>query len=156
MAALEATVVVQRGGKPASLSIAEFYAKAWDNPIAHHSLEHGDLVLSVEVPVQGRQSVYLQASEKAAFDWALVSCAAAARVAGRKLSQARIVLGAVGNVPYQVQAANELLEGQALDDALAGRVASMILAQAQPLAQNGYKLPIARALIRRALAQLTA
>ncbi|HWT77358.1 MAG TPA: hypothetical protein VN648_00930, partial [Candidatus Methylomirabilis sp.] len=149
-------VVVQRGGKPVPLSIAEFYAKAWDNPTAHHSLEHGDLVLSVEVPVQGRRSVYMQVSEKAAFDWALVSCAAAARVTGRKLSQARIVLGAVGNVPYQVQAANELLEGRELDDALAGKVASLILEKAQPLAQNGYKVPLANALIRRALAQLTA
>jgi xanthine dehydrogenase YagS FAD-binding subunit len=156
LAALEATVNVQRGGKPVPMSVAEFYAKAWDNPTAHHSLEHGDLVLSVEVPVQGRRSTYLQVSEKAAFDWALVSCAVAARVAGRKLSHARIVLGAVGNVPYQVQSANEMLEGRDLDDTLARKVASLILEKAEPLAQNGYKLAIAQTLIRRALTQLAA
>ena len=156
LAALDATVNVQRNGKPLAMSVAELYAKAWDNPTAHHSLEHGDLVLSVEVPVQGRRSAYLQVSEKAAFDWALVSCAAAARVKGRRLNQARIVLGAVGNVPYEVKAANELLEGRDLDDTLAGKVANLLLEKAQPVAQNGYKLAIAQTLIHRALAQLVA
>ena len=66
------------------------------------------------------------------------------------------MLGAVGNVPYQVQAANELLEGRDLDDALAGKVASLILEKAQPVAQNGYKIAIAHTLIRRVLAQLVA
>jgi xanthine dehydrogenase YagS FAD-binding subunit len=154
LAALDATVTVQRGEKQVRMTIPEFYAKAWDNPTAHHSLEPGDLVLKVEIPVQQRRSAYLQVSEKSAFDWALVSCAAAAKVDGGKFSSARVVLGAVGNVPYQVQGANEMLEGKALDDALANKVADAILEKAQPLAQNGYKVQIARTLIRRSLAQL--
>jgi xanthine dehydrogenase YagS FAD-binding subunit len=155
-AALNATVIVQRGDKPLRMTIAELYAKAWENPTAHHSLEPGDLVLKIEVPVQQSRSVYLQVSEKSAFDWALVSCAAAAKLEGGKLSQARVVLGAVSNVPHQVQVANELLEGKTLDDALAGKVADLILEKAQAHSDNGYKIPIARALIRRSLAQLKA
>jgi xanthine dehydrogenase YagS FAD-binding subunit len=156
LAALEAEVIIQRGGKPARLSIADFYAKAWDNPTAHHSLEPGDLVLKIEIPVQQRRSAYLQVSEKSSFDWALVSCAAAARVDGGKLSHARVVLGAVSNIPYQVPAANELLEGKTLDDALANKVADVILEKAHALSENGYKIQIARALVRRSLAQLKA
>src|SRR5438477_5495284 len=60
LAALDATVTVQRGEKPLQMSIADFYAKAWDNPTAHHSLQPGDLVLKVEIPVQQRRSAYLQ------------------------------------------------------------------------------------------------
>jgi xanthine dehydrogenase YagS FAD-binding subunit len=156
LAALDATVIVQRADKPVRMTIAEFYAKAWDNPTAHNSLEPGDLVLKVEVPVQQRRSAYLQVSEKSMFDWALVSCAAAAKVEGGKFSQARIVLGAVGNVPYQVEAANHLLEGQVLEDALAARVADAVLANAHAQSQNGYKIQMARTLIRRSLAQLKA
>ncbi len=156
LAALDGTVVVQKGDKPVRMSIAEFYAKAWDNPTAHNSLEPGDLVLKVEIPVQQRRSTYLQVSEKSAFDWALVSCAAAAKVDGGKFSQAKVVLGAVGNVPYQVEAANRLLEGRVLDDALATKVADTILANANAHSQNGYKIQIARTLIRRSLAQLKA
>jgi xanthine dehydrogenase YagS FAD-binding subunit len=156
LAALDATVTVQRGEKPVQMSIADFYAKAWDNPTAHHSLQPGDLVLKVEIPVQQRRSAYLQVSEKAAFDWALVSCAAAAKVDGGKLSQTRVVLGAMANIPHQVQAANEMMEGKVVDDALVNKVADAILEKSQPLSQNGYKVQIARTLIRRTLAQLKA
>ena len=116
LAALDAAAVVQRGDKELRLTMAELYSKAWDNPTAHNSLESGDLILRIEVPVQGRSSVYLQTSEKAAFDWALVSCAAAGKVASGKISQARIVLGAVSPVPYQTKAVNDFLEGKTLDD----------------------------------------
>src|SRR5262249_48472899 len=127
LAALDASVHVQRGAKLVPMNIAEFYAKAWDNPTAHHSLEPGDLVLKIELPVQRPRSAYMQVSEKSMFDWALVSCAAAANVSGGKLTQARIVLGAVANVPYQVQAANDLLEGKSLDNALADKAADLLL-----------------------------
>ena len=106
--------------------------------------------------LQRRRSSYLQMSAKSQFDWALVSCAAAANVAGGKLSQPSIALGAVANVPYQVKAANELLDGKVLDDALANKAADLLLEKAHIQTDNGYKLPIARALIRRALMQLKA
>jgi len=154
LGALGAAVLVQRGDKPLRLSIGEFYAKAWDNPTAHNSLEPGDLILKIEVPVQQQRSAYLQISEKSAFDWALVSCAAAAKVEGGKMSQARVVLGAISNVPHEVQEANEVLEGKMLDDSLAGKAADLLLAKAQAHSENGYKVPIARALIRRALSSL--
>ena len=127
-----------------------------DNPTAHNSLDPGDLILKVEVPVQQQRSAYLQISEKSEFDWALVSCAAAAKVDGNKLSHARIALGAVSPVPYQEKAANDWLEGKVLDDALAAKAADLILEKAHVQAHNGYKVPIVRALVRRTLMQLKA
>jgi len=156
LAALEATAIVQRGDKKAPMTIADLYAKAWDNPTCHNSLEPGDLILKVEVPAQPRRSAYLQVSEKAAFDWALVSCAAAAEVDGNRLRRVRVVLGAVANVPYQAQAANDFLEGKVLDEALAAKAADLILEKAQAHSHNAYKAAIARALIRQALMQLKA
>ncbi|HUJ08964.1 MAG TPA: FAD binding domain-containing protein [Verrucomicrobiae bacterium] len=154
LAALDAKVIIRRGKDEVPLTISELYAKAWDNPEAHHSLGPTDLILRVEVPEAGRKSAYRQISEKSSFDWALVSCAAAAKVQGRKLSQVRIVLGAVSPVPYQVAAANELLEGKELDDTLIDQANQAILKDATPFAHNGFKIPIAEALVRRTLHQL--
>ena len=154
LAALDAKVIVRRGREDVPLTIPEFYAKAWDNPEAHHSLASTDLILRVEIPNSSRKSAYLQMSEKASFDWALVSCAAAAKVDGHKLSQVRVVLGAISPVPHQVPAAHELLDGKELDDELASRAADAILKDAEPFAHNGYKVPIAHALVRRTLKQL--
>ncbi len=157
LAALDARVCVLRGRGVDKLTVEELYASAWTNPLAHNSLGPADLILRVEIPIPaGGRSTYMQVSEKSDFDWALVSCAASALVSGRSVSRVRIVLGAVAPVPWQVAEANQLLEGRTLDDGLAGKAADRILRDATPLEGNGYKLPIARALIRRSLQKLVA
>ena len=155
LTALGAGVVVQRGPKQETLTMARLYESAWENPRAHNSLKSTDLILRIEIPVNaGGRSTYLQMGEKSDFDWALVSCAAAARVDGRTLRGARVVLGAVAPIPWQVEAANQFLEGKELTDAVAAGAADLMLKEAEPLAHNAYKVPLAHALIRRALARL--
>jgi xanthine dehydrogenase YagS FAD-binding subunit len=154
--ALGAVAIVQRAGKPVRMSMAELYAKAFENPTAHNSLDPGDLILKVEVPTTRNRSAYIQASEKQEFDWALVSCAAAAKVTGGTLSQARVALGCISPVPHQVEAANDFLEGKTLDGATASQAADMVLKGAKPHGHNDYKIPLAHALIRRTLLKLNA
>ena len=153
-AALDATAVVLRDGKETRMSMAELYHRAWENPLAHNSLENGDLILRVEIPATRPRSAYMQASDKHTFDWALVSCAAAAQVDGDTLKSPRVALGSISNVPHQVEAANEFLEGKVLDDATVTQAADLILKDAKPLEHNAYKVPMAHALIRRTLLKL--
>jgi xanthine dehydrogenase YagS FAD-binding subunit len=152
--ALDATAVVLRDGKETRMGMAELYQKAWKETAAHNSLNPGDLILKIEIPTARSRSAYLQVSDKHAFDWALVSCAAAAEVAGGKLSQPRVALGCISPVPHQVQAANDFLDGKTLDDATVSKAADLILKGAQPHEHNGYKVPLAHALIRRTLLKL--
>jgi xanthine dehydrogenase YagS FAD-binding subunit len=154
--ALNASIVVQKGTKEQKMTIDELYHEAWRDPEAHNSLEAGDLILRVEVPVQQNRSAYLAMSSRSEFDWALVSCSAAAKVDGNKLSQARVVMGAVSNIPYQVEAANTFLEGKSIDETTSAKVADLILEKAHVQPFNGYKIPIARALIHRTLMKLVA
>jgi xanthine dehydrogenase YagS FAD-binding subunit len=153
-AALDATAVVLQDGKETRMSMADLYHRAWENPLAHNSLNPGDLVLRVEIPTSRNRSAYVQASDKHTFDWALVSCAAAAEVTHGKLKSPRVALGSISPVPHQVQAANDFLDGKAIDDATASQAADMILADAKPLEHNAYKIPMAHALIRRTLLKL--
>jgi xanthine dehydrogenase YagS FAD-binding subunit len=153
-AALDATAVVLRDGKEMPMDMAELYQKAFTEPTAHNSLAPGDLILRVEIPTARPRSAYLQVSDKHAFDWALVSCAAAANVVGGTLSQPRVALGSISPVPHQVAAANDFLDGKTLDDATVSQAADMILKDAKPLKHNAYKVPMAHALIRRTLFKL--
>ena len=153
-AALDAAAFVLRDGKEMRMSIAELYQKAFTDTLAHNSLKPGDLIMRVEIPTARSRSAYLQTSDKHAFDWALVSCAAAASVAGGRLSQPRIALGSISPVPHQVEVANQFLDGKTLDDDTVSHAADMILKDAKPLEHNAYKLPMAHALIRRALLRL--
>ena len=155
-AALDATAIVLRDGKETRMSMDDLYHRAWENPLAHNSLEPGDLIVRVEIPTARPHSAYLQVSDKHTFDWALVSCAAAANVVGGKLSRPRVALGSISPVPHQVAAANDFLDGKALDETTVSKAADMILADAKPLQHNAYKVPMAHALIRRTLLKLKA
>jgi xanthine dehydrogenase YagS FAD-binding subunit len=158
LAALDARVIVQRASETLRWSIADLYAKAWDNPTAHNSLQNGDLILRVEIPTpgSGARSAYMQISQRADFDWALVSCAAAAQLDGTKITSARIYLGSIAPIPFTVPTALKYMEGKDLNADLAAQVARRLLADAEPLFQNAYKLPMAHTLIQRTLLQLIA
>lgn len=155
LTALEAVPIVMGQGKLLPLSsMSGLYSETWKNPTAHNSLKASDFLAAVTVPTKRTRSAYRQVSEKNEFDWALVSCAAAANVTNGTITDARVVLGAVAPVPYMVEAANQFLEGRPLTDETASHAADLILRHAKPLAQNGYKVPLAHALIRRTLLAL--
>ena len=65
-----------------------------------------------------------------------------------------MALGSISPVPHQVEAANEFLDGKVLDEAAAAQAAELMLKDAKPLDHNGYKMPMAHALIRRTLLKL--
>lgn len=151
LAVLDASVVVQGRGGPRRLTMAELYAPAWEDHAVHHAIAPGEMLTAVEIPLAARRSAFVQVSEKAAFDWALVSCAASLELDGGIVRRARIALGAVSPVPYRDERAEESLVGRALDETTADAAAALLLEKAEPLPQNAYKVPIARALIKRAL-----
>jgi len=157
LSALGASVVVRREDKTETIPIAALYSSAWSSARVHNSLGSADLILRIEVPVvSGGRSTYLQMAEKSAFDWAMVSCAAAGRLEGGKLRGVRIVLGAIAPIPWQVEAANDFLEGREPTEDNATQAAGIILRDAQPQDHNAYKIPVAHALIRRAVSRLAA
>lgn len=156
LAALDARVVVQRKRKVESLTIADLYANAWRTNTAHNSLEPTDLILRIEFSPTTKRSAYMQVSEKGDFDWALVSCAIAGEVKNGTLAHARIVLGAIAPIPWQVDAANKFLDGKPPTAETADRAADLLLREARPFGDNAYKLPIAKALVRRTLLKMVA
>ena len=151
---LDTVVLLYREGETRRLSVSELYDTAWNNSLAHNSLLPGDLILSVEIPTRREASAYLQISEKSEFDWALVSCAAAAHLDGGRLVDPRIALGAVAPVPYQRADVHTFLEGKTLTPALAAEAAELLLSDARPRSDNGYKIPMAKALVQRTLMRL--
>lgn len=155
LSALDARAIVQRGRKAVTLTLAQLYEQAWTNGRLHHSLGPTDLLLRIELPVTpGLRSTYVQQGEKSDFDWALVSCAAAGRVEGGRLRGVRLALGCVAPVPWVVPAAHRALENQEPTAATAAAAAAVLLRGADPTEHNAYKLPLAEALIKRAILAL--
>lgn len=152
--ALDARVFVLTDEGEQEWTVEKLFEDAWNTPTSHHSLKPGNLIVRVVVPDEKRRSHYLQQSEKAEFDWALVSVAASAKIESGVLRDPRLVLGCVAPGPYQVAEVNALLEGERLSGDLASKAAEKLLQGAEPTSDNAYKVPLAKALARRCLLQL--
>lgn len=156
LAALAATVQVMRKGSVRDMPVEEFYEDADMNPRAHNSLRTDDLVVSVKVPKGRTHSAYLQISEKGAFDWALVSCAAAADLQDGVLHNVRLYLGVAAPIPYTNEKAAAFLEGKPLNKKTVAEAARLLVAEARPFEHNAYKVPMAQAMAKRTLLALEA
>jgi xanthine dehydrogenase YagS FAD-binding subunit len=137
LSALDASVVVQRGGSAVTLPIAEIYDDAWRVARVQNSLKPDDLILRVVIPVARAGSAFERVTEKSEFDWALVTCAAAVEISAGVVRRARVSLGCVAPIPYRDEKAEAALAGKPLDEASALAFADTLLAEAQPLAENG-------------------
>ena len=123
-----------------------------------HALRPGELITEVRVPeaALARRGTYLKAMDRKAWSFALVSVAAAAKIERGIAREIRLVMGGVAPVPWRVIAAEKGLEGSTLDEAACADAADRLLAGANPLRDNGYKVTLARELVRRALRSLVA
>ena len=120
------------------------------------TLEPDELLLGVRLTPHppGTRSIYLKAMDRSAFSFALVGVAAVLRIAHGKVAHARIVLSGVGPIPWRVPHAEALLDGSPATPERFEAAAGAALQGATPLRHNGYKVPLARALLKRALGNL--
>ena len=102
----------------------------------------------------GARQTFVKFRLREAIDFALVSVASVITTEDGICKDARIVLGAVAPRPVRATAAENVLVGQALDDKQAAAAAEAALSDALPLEKNSYKIPIAREMVQRAIANL--
>jgi xanthine dehydrogenase YagS FAD-binding subunit len=155
--ALDAQVRLQGRGGTRTLPIAEFFSLPTEGRRHETGIGRNELLLSVLVPrlPEGTRSIYLKAMDRKVWAFAVVAVAAAVRLDGRRVADARLVLGGVAPIPWRASAAEQELLGAEANDALFARVAEAALSGAEPLQHNAYKVPLVKHLIQRALTTLT-
>lgn len=155
LTALGASVTIAGPNGSRVVPIEKFFVLPKENVRRENILKPNEIVTAITVPNSpvAARSVYLKFREKMSMDWAMAACAVALNVQGGVVKEARIVLGGVAPIPWRVPKAEALLIGHAPTDALFRSVAEAALAGAQPLEHNGYKVPLTKALVRRALHQ---
>ncbi|MFT4040958.1 MAG: FAD binding domain-containing protein [Thermomicrobiales bacterium] len=148
----DATVEVRGESGSHSLPLADLFAPPTDARPTETRLLPGDVITALSLPVaEGSRSVYLKAMDRKTWAFALVGVAARTRLEGGRIAEARVVLSGVANTPWRASAAEEALTGQIPTPDVLDAAAEAALEGAEPLAKNGYKLPLTRALVRRAL-----
>lgn len=120
------------------------------------ALAPGELVLAVLLPAEAADFAgharYLKLSERTSLAFALVSAAAALRIEGGRIVGARIALGGVAPRPWRSNEAEAALAGAVPGEAVFRAAAEAALAEARPVAGNGFKIELARRVLVRVLA----
>jgi xanthine dehydrogenase YagS FAD-binding subunit len=144
--------IVSPAGKK-TLSLDDLFVRPTEDPTRENRLAPGEIIESVVVPkpAAGSRSAYRKLKEKESFDWPLVEACVGAQVSGGVIRQPRVVLGHVAQVPWRSREAEAVLAGQTASPELFRKAAEAAVAGAKPLAQNAFKVRLARVTLERTL-----
>lgn len=160
LAALDAVVEVQGPAGRREIAFADFHHLPGDTPERENALKPGELILALRLPAEAAQfaanSRYLKLRDRTSFAFAIASAAAALRLEGWRIAEARLALGAVAAKPWRVTEAETLLTGHIPDPALFERAADAALVGAAPSGGNAWKIDLARRTAARALVMAAA
>lgn len=153
LVALDATVRVRGAQGERSFLVEELYRLPGDKPHLEHTLHPGELIVEVRVPAgpYSRQARYLKVRDRASYEFALVSAAAALDVEGGVIREARLAAGGVGTRPWRLRPSEAALIGKAPDRRAFEEAALLAVQGARPLSGNGYKVELLPRTIVRAL-----
>ena len=152
--ALEAVVRVRGAqGRERTIPINDFHRLPGDTPQKDNNLEHGELIVAIDLPKSGfaKNYYYLKVRDRASYAFALVAVAAALELDGGRIRQARVVMGSVAHKPWRSSEAEAALLGKPASEESFGRAADAALAGAKPLAHNAYKVELGKRAVVRAL-----
>jgi xanthine dehydrogenase YagS FAD-binding subunit len=156
LSALESSVLVEEPGGPRSIPINDLYRLPGNDPDRETTLGRGALITAVEVPALsfGRRSAYRKVRDRASYAFAVASVAAALDVSGGVVRDVRLALGAVAPRPWRAVKAEHALRDQPATEASFRQAIDVELADARPLRDNAFKVPLVRNLVTRMLCDL--
>jgi xanthine dehydrogenase YagS FAD-binding subunit len=111
----------------------------------------GELLTKVTIPAPKGKNASYEARQKRAHDWPLVLCSVNVELDGENVKDARVVIYGVAPVPWRSQAAEKAIKGRPLTAETAAAAGAAAVEGAQPLSKNGYKVPLTRTVVKRAL-----
>ena len=116
-------------------------------------LKPGEIVLEIVVPgpEPGTVAVYDKYRVRKSIDFAVLAVAGTYRLEDGLVKEISLVLGAVAPIPMKMTEAENYLRGKALNEEAAREAAEIALRHAIPLEMNGYKIEMAKVMVRRFL-----
>jgi xanthine dehydrogenase YagS FAD-binding subunit len=155
LTALDAVVEVEGATGHRDVPLESFHLLPADAPDRESVLEPGELIVAVRLPAEAAgfsaHARYVKVRERTSYAFAVVSAAAALRIEGGAIVEARIALGGVAPKPWRARAAEATLVGADPGAAAFRRAAEAALADAKPSGDNAYKIELARRIVTRAL-----
>ena len=116
-------------------------------------LRPGELLTAIRIPATwaGAEFYFEKIRERQVWDFPLVNIAAALKVSSGTIRESRVVVNAVAAHPMRLNAVEDAIAGKPRNEATAAMAGDLAVQGARPLAHNGYKIPLVKNLVKRAI-----
>jgi xanthine dehydrogenase YagS FAD-binding subunit len=116
-------------------------------------LAPNELLTSIRIPstMAGAQFYFEKVRDRQVWDFPLVNVASAIKSNGDNIGEVRIVVNAVAAKPRRLRNVEAAIVGKPRNEDTAKMAGDMAVQGAQTLRHNGYKVPLMRNLVKRAI-----
>ena len=116
-------------------------------------LKPGDLLTAIRIPATwaGAQFYFEKVRDRQVWDFPLMNVASAMVVTGGNIERIRIVVNAAAATSAAFDSGGRCSRGQPRNAATGEMAGKIAIAGAEPLRYNGYKVPLMRNLVKRAI-----
>jgi xanthine dehydrogenase YagS FAD-binding subunit len=116
-------------------------------------LRPGDLLTAIRIPSTwaGAKFYFEKVRDRNVWDFALVNVASAMVVSGNSIERIRLAVNGVAAHPVRLTAVEAAVIGKPRNEETAEMAAQLAVRGAKPLQHNGYKVPLMRNLVKRAI-----
>ncbi len=136
------------------IPLETFHMRPADDPTRETVLAPGEVVTEILLPKprSGSRGLYRKVRARQSWDFALAGVALSLTTTrDGRVEDASVVLSGVAPFPWRSRAAEDVLAGAALGPDVAFRAGEAAAKGAEPLALNGYKVPLVRSVVEESV-----
>ena len=151
--ALDAKMIVQNVSRTSVYDAEDFFIGPSIDITRMTVVKPTDLLTRVHIPAiwANADFYYEKIRDRASWDFQLVSVAAAFKMSGNTIDEARIAVNGVAPYPVRLDAVERLVAGSTANEDTADAAGELAIEGARALRHNDYKIPMMRNLVRRAV-----
>jgi xanthine dehydrogenase YagS FAD-binding subunit len=118
-----------------------------------HILKPGDLLTAIRIPSTwaGARFYFEKIRDRNVWDFPLLNVASAIQVSGDTIESIRLAVNGAAACPLRLKAVEDAVRGKPATPATGEMAGKLAVLGAVPLQFNGYKIPLMRNLVKRAI-----
>ena len=153
LVALDAQMVIQSARGERLVHAEDYFVGPAIDITRMTVLAPGELLTAIRIPATwaGAQFYFEKVRDRNVWDFPLLNVASAMRYSGQAITGIRMVVNAAAARPLRLHAVEAAVVGKPRNEQTAELAGQIAVQGAQPLRYNGYKIPLMRNLVKRAI-----
>jgi xanthine dehydrogenase YagS FAD-binding subunit len=153
LVALDAQMVIQGPNGERIVNAEDYFVGPAVDITRMTVLAPDELLIAIRIPSTwaGAQFYFEKVRDRNVWDFPLLNVAAAATYSGQNIERIRIVINAAAARPLRLHAVEAAVVGKPRNEETATLAGQIAVQGAQALRYNGYKIPLMRNLVKRAI-----